>query len=81
MAFSSFQELVNMSAKDPQKAMGMVKKAEQAKRPVVSRKNPGYGNQNPQGQQGAVQRRLRSMQTVAEKDTERLSEQNKSNGY
>lgn len=81
MAFSSYEELVNSSAKDPKRTMGLVKKAQEARRPVVSRNNPGYGFQQPMGQAGAVQRRLRSMQTTAEKDTDRLSEQNKSNGY
>lgn len=81
MAFSSYEELVSMSAKNPKKAMGFVRKAQEAQRPVVSRKNTGYEAQQPQGQQGAVKRRLRSMQTRAEQDTDRISEQNKSNGY
>lgn len=80
MAFSSYEELVNMSAKDPGKAMGFVKRAQQAKRPVVSRQNPGYGPQQPQGQAGAVQRRLRSIQTTAEKERDIISEERK-NGY
>lgn len=80
MAFSSYEELVNMSAKNPSKAMGFVKKAQAAQRPVVSRKNPGYEQQVPQSQAGAVQRRLRSIQTSAEKDRDRISEENK-NGY
>lgn len=81
MAFSSYEELVNSSAKDPKKTMDLVKKAQGAKRPVVSRQNPGYGPQQPMGQAGAVQRRLRSIQTSAERDTDRIVEQNKTNGY
>lgn len=77
MAFSSYEDLVNASAKDPDKTMGIVRKAQQARTPVVSRK---VMDTQP-GQAGAVQRRLRSIQTTAEKDTDRLTEQNKSNGY
>lgn len=80
MAFTSYEELVNSSAKDPAKTMGRVKKAQDARRPVVSRNNTGYGPQQS-GQAGAVQRRLKSIQSVAEKDKDRISEQNKSNGY
>lgn len=80
MAFSSYEELVSMSAKNPSKAMGFVKKAQAAQRPVVSRNNSGYGSEAPKSQAGAVQRRLRSMQTTAEKERDILSEERK-NGY
>ncbi len=79
MAFSSFEELVNSSAKDPRKTMGLVKKAQDARRPVVARPNPAQQSMG-QGQQGAVQRRLRAIQTTAEKERDIISEERKS-GY
>lgn len=78
MAFSSFEELVNSSAKDPKKTMGLVKKAQDARRPVVARPNPAQ--QGMSGQPGAVQRRLRAIQTTAEKERDIISEERK-NGY
>ncbi len=76
MAYSSYEELVNSSAKDPAKAMSKVRKAQEAIRPVVARHDPAVQS----GQAGAVQRRLRANLTAAEKDRDRISEENKS-GY
>lgn len=42
MAFSSWDELINMSAKSPEQARSLVNKARMQGRPPVDANNPGY---------------------------------------
>lgn len=58
MPFKSYEELINMSKKDPKMARDLVVRAKQAGKPVVSSDNPGYGGEGDSYTKEAVNKRL-----------------------
>lgn len=74
MAFRSYDELINMSAKDPEQAREYVAKAKMGNNPVISRGNSGYGNNTGQDpvdyRKAAINRRMKANKKPVDKPQE-----------
>lgn len=90
MPFKSFEELMDMSQKDPKMALMLVNRAKNKGQNVVDENNPGYRNpssnkrstadQNPR--MNAIKKRMEKMQPSSPDDqTEDVVNRRKSMGY
>ena len=77
MPFKSYDELKDMSAKDPKKAEMYITHAKRMGKPIVSENNPGYNNSEPR--RLAIRKRL-SNQNTKNEETDPVSKR-KQVGY
>lgn len=73
MAFQSYEELINMASSNPKRATALVNRAQQKGIPVVSKNNPGYGDNsdNPSSDRtAALKRRMMTMKTAMQQESQ-----------
>lgn len=87
MPFKTYNELMDMTKKDPKMAMMMVNKAKSSGQKVVDEGNPGYsarGNESstPNPRVDAVKRRMQKMTPSQPEDqTQEVVNRRKSMGF
>lgn len=87
MPFKNYEELMDMSQKDPKMALMLVNRAKNNGQKVVDEGNPGYGviknkepDQNPR--MSAVSRRMQKVTPSPPEDqTQEIANRRKSMGY
>jgi hypothetical protein len=84
MPFKTYEELMDMTKKDPKMAMMFVNRAKSAGKQVVDEGNPGYGDNKKQEnpRMSAMKRRMQKMTPSAPtEETQELVNKRKSVGY